>query len=122
METNEEVSVLRIYLSSTDKFKSRLLYEVIVYAAKRYGLSGATVFKGTMGFGTSGTINSTRFWELTEKLPVVVEIIDQKEKVENFIETITPYFEKIRTGCLLTVGKSTVVLHKIGKKKDFFEF
>lgn len=120
METNEEVSVLRIYLSSTDKFRSQLLYEVIVFAAKRYGLSGATVLKGTMGFGPSGTINSTRFWELTEKLPIVVEIIDENEKIEKFIETITPYFEKIRTGCLVTLEKTTVVLHKLGHKKEFF--
>jgi PII-like signaling protein len=43
METTDEAKLLRIFISSTDKFKHDPLYEVVVYAAKRYGLAGATV-------------------------------------------------------------------------------
>ncbi|MCL4484172.1 MAG: DUF190 domain-containing protein [Bacteroidetes bacterium] len=79
METKTEARMLRIYVSSTDKFKHGLLYETLVFAAKRYGLSGATVLKGAMGFGSSSIVRSVRFWEITEKLPVVIEIVDEAE-------------------------------------------
>ncbi|MEI7421605.1 MAG: DUF190 domain-containing protein [Prolixibacteraceae bacterium] len=123
MENNAEARVLRIFVSSTDKFKSGLLYETIVFAAKRYGLSGATVLKGVMGFGSSSVIRSTRFWEITEKLPVVIEIVDQADKIEKFTQKILPWFDKISTGCLITSEKADIVLFKQGKtKRGFLRF
>ena len=118
MEINSEAKLLRIFISSTDKFKHAPLYEILVFAAKRYGLAGATVLKGSMGYGGSSAISSMKFWEITEKWPVVVEIVDEAEKVEKFAETILPYFEKLRYGCMVTIEKATIVLYKTGRKKN----
>jgi PII-like signaling protein len=120
MDANAEARRLRIYLSSTDKFKSGLLYETLVFAARRYGLTGATVLKGVMGFGSSSVVRSTRFWEITEKLPVVIEIVDEAGKIERFTEKILPWFDKIDTGCLITSEKADIILFKQGKKKKGF--
>ncbi len=117
MDTNKEIKLLRIFTSSTDKFKHKLLYEVIVYAAKKQGLAGATVLKGVMGFGASCEVNSIRFWEVAEKLPVVVEIIDEAERIDKFYKTIEPYFDKVNKGLLITIETVNVVLFKSGKKK-----
>jgi len=114
MEIQGEARLLRIFISSTDKFKYLPLYEVVVYAAKRYGLAGATVIKGFMGFGSSSVIHSQKLWEVTEKLPVVIEIVDQADKIDGFVETILPYFDKLPKGGLITIEKATIVLHKIG--------
>jgi len=123
MGNNSEVLILRIYVSSTDKFRHGLLYETLVFAAKRYGLSGATVLKGVMGYGSSSKIRLTRFWEITEKMPVVIEIMDDAEKIEVFIQKILPWFDRISTGCLITCEKADVVLFKQGRKKSgFFHF
>jgi uncharacterized protein len=123
MENNTEARVLRIFVSSTDKFKNGLLYETLVFAAKRYGLNGATVLKGVMGFGSSSVIRSTRFWEITEKLPVVIEIVDEADKIEKFTQKILPWFDKISTGCLITSEKADIVLFKQGKtKRGFLRF
>ena len=67
MEIKGEAKVLRIFISNTDKFKHNSLYEMIIFAAKRYGLAGATVLKGVMGYGSSSVIHSVKFWEITEK-------------------------------------------------------
>ena len=120
METNSDARRLRIYVSSTDKFKHTLLYETLVFAAKRYGLTGATVLKGVMGFGSSSVVRSTRFWEITEKLPVVIEIVDESSKIESFTQKILPWFDKISTGCLITSEKADIVLFKQGTKKRRF--
>jgi len=110
--------LLRIFMSNTDKFRHQPLYEVIVYAAKRYEMAGATVMRGIMSFGRTGSaVNSQTFWEIAEKMPIVVEIIDESEKIEKFFETIKPYFEKIDKGFLITIEKANVVFYKTGKKK-----
>jgi hypothetical protein len=116
MENSTEAKILRIYISSTDKFKHRPLYEVIVFAAKRYGMAGATVLKGFMGYGSSSVIQSQKLWEIMEKLPLVIEIVDEAPKIDGFIGAILPYFDVISKGGLITVEKATVVLHKSGKR------
>ena len=122
MEIKGEAKVLRIFISNTDKFKHNSLYEMIVFAAKRYDLAGATVLKGVMGYGSSSVIHSVKFWEITEKLPVVIEIVDEAEKIEKFTEKILPWFEKLRYGCMITVEEVNLVLYKQGSKKNFFNF
>ncbi len=118
MEIKGEAKLLRIFTSNTDKFKHSLLYETIVFAAKRYGLAGATVTKGVMGYGSSSIIRSVKFWEITEKLPVVVEIIDESQKVDAFIEKILPWFDYLPTGCLITTENTTIILNKEGNGKN----
>ena len=120
MEITDEVKLLRIFISSTDKFKHAPLYEVVVFAAKRYGLAGATVLKGFMGFGASSVVNSQKLWDITEKLPIVIEMVDEATKIDGFVESILPYFEKIPKGGLITLEKVNIVLHKPGVKKSFF--
>jgi uncharacterized protein len=119
MNPDDKAKRLRIYISSTDKFKHSPLYEVIVYAARRYGIAGATVFKGIMGFGASSEIYSNKLWEISEKLPLVVEIIDEAPKIDSFLESITPFFEKIGKGHIITLEETKVIMHKTGNKNLF---
>ena len=121
METNANVKVLRVYTSSTDKLKHTPLYEMIVFAARRNGMAGATVHKGVMGFGGSSVVHSAKFWETNDKLPMVVEIIDEESKIEAFFEVIKPYLESVRYGCLVTIEDARVLLYKAGQKKSVFE-
>lgn len=112
MEKTPNAKMLRIFINSSDKFKHSPLYEVIVYAAKRYGLAGATVLKGVMGYGASSNIYSRKFWEVADAEPMVVEVVDDAEKIEQFFENIKPYFDKIKNGCLITMERVEVVFYK----------
>jgi PII-like signaling protein len=116
MEDNTSALLLRIYLSSTDKYKEELLYEHIVFEAKENGVAGATVVKGILGYGTSSVIHSYKFWEVSEKLPVVIEMIDSEKKVTDFLEYIKPVLESVRYGCLVTTEKTDILLYKTGVK------
>jgi len=117
MKPGDKAKRLRIYLSSTDKFEHTPLYEVIVFAARRQGIIGATVLKGIMGYGASSEIYSNKLWEISEKLPLIVEIIDESHKIDSFIETIQIYFEKAGKGHIITVDDTNVLIHKTGIKK-----
>ena len=116
MEIKGEARLLRIFISNTDKFKNAPLYEAIVFAARRNGIAGATVLKGIMGYGSSSVIHSLKFWEIAEKIPLVIELVDESEKIERFVDKILPWFEKLRYGCMITVEKANIVLYKKGQK------
>lgn len=119
MKNNSKAVQLRIYMSSTDKIRESLLYEKIVLMAKKHGLAGATVLKGILGYGASSLIHSYKYWEIVEKVPVVIEIIDEEEKIDSFYEIIRSYLEEMRYGCLVTRTDVDVILYKVGQKKLF---
>ena len=119
MENNTQAVILRIFISSTDKIGQTPLSEHIVLQAKKEGLAGATVLKGIVGYGASSVIHSYKFWEVSEKLPIVVEVIDEESKVLNFYEKIRPQLETMKYGCLATLDKVNVLLYKTGEKRMF---
>ncbi|MBN1597803.1 MAG: DUF190 domain-containing protein [Bacteroidales bacterium] len=114
MAKNEH-SVLKIYASTTDKIGTKLFYEHIVYLAKEKGISGVTVYRGIMGYGQSSKhINSSRFWELTEKLPVMIEIIDKTDILEDFYNSIESELLEMPKGCLVSMESIRIKLMKSG--------
>jgi uncharacterized protein len=117
MKTNAPTALLRIFISSTDHIKQDLLCESIVFSAKNEGIAGATVLKGILGYGASSVIHSYKFWEVTDKLPVIIELVDEEDKIRSFYETIRPQLESMRYGCLVTIENVEVLLFKSGKSK-----
>ena len=118
MEKNKrdyKYSRLKIKASTTDKIGTKLLYQHLVELAHRKGIAGSTVFRGIMGYGSSSTIRSSRFWELTEKLPVVIEFVDQTEKLELFYSEIEEELLSMPKGCLVTLEPTEILLQKKGK-------
>jgi len=116
--TTSENSILKIYASSSDKIGYDLLYEYLVILAKRNGIAGVTVYRGIMGFGQSSThIQSSRFWELTEKLPVVIEMVDKTKVLEAFYKSIESDLNTLTKGCLVMMHPVDIKLQKVGKNK-----
>lgn len=113
----EKEGILKVYASTTDKADHKLLYESIVHLAHEEGISGVTVYRGIMGYGESSRIQSTRFWELTEKLPVVIELVDARKNLKKFYKKISPLLESMPKGCIVTMEKVNVLLRKTGSKK-----
>jgi uncharacterized protein len=117
MNINDMNCLLRIYISSTDKIDHELLGEYLVRSAHDKGMAGATILKGIMGYGASSVIHSYKFWEISEKVPLVIEIVDQKEKVMDFFNAIKPHLESMRYGCLATLENISLLLYKSGNRK-----
>ena len=109
--------ILKFYLSNTDVIKHDSLYETIANSAKHYGLAGTTVYKGIMGYGQSSRLHSNKFWELNEKVPVIIEIIDEEDKLQNCLSNILPWIEKLPKGCRVTMQDIDIVLQKKGSAK-----
>ena len=92
MNTPEENLMLRIYVSSTDAVRHVPVHEAVAYATRRYGMAGCTVYKGLM---------SPTFWEIVEKVPVIIEIVDTSERIETFLGKISCWLDRLPHGCLV---------------------
>ena len=104
--------MLRIFVGEIDKVGHQLLYEAILLAAREIGLAGATVLKGIMSFGASSHIHVARLIELSEDLPIVIEIVDSDEKIGTFLPIVNDLFEKCGRGGLITVERVDVLYYK----------
>jgi uncharacterized protein len=112
MELQGQSKLLRIFLGEADRVAHRPLYEAILMAAKENGLAGGTVLKGVMSFGASSRIHRSRLIEISEDMPIVVEIVDQAEKIDGFLDTVHAFFEQCGKGGLITVEKVDVLYYK----------
>jgi uncharacterized protein len=115
MKNNPTVKLLRIFIGESDKIGHQPLYEAIVYEAKKAGLSGATVTRGIMGFGAGSKIQTTKLFELSSDLPLVIEIVDTEEKIREFTMHVEDLFEKSKSGGLITLEKAEVIRYHPGK-------
>src|SRR5258708_37760276 len=89
MRLAQEGYLLRIFIGESDRHGHTLLYEWIVRLAREKGLAGATVLRGIMGYGAnSNVIHTFKIERLSEDLPVVVEIVDARDKLESCLSLI----------------------------------
>ena len=85
MKLPSDAWCLRIFIGESDRTQGRPLHEVIVEEARRRGMAGATVLRGILGFGATSRIHTSKVLRLSEDLPLVVEIVDTKERIEAFL-------------------------------------
>ncbi|MEP6513166.1 MAG: DUF190 domain-containing protein [Parafilimonas sp.] len=115
MENNPNAKLLRIFIGENDKSGQQPLYETIVFEAKKQQLSGATVTRGIMGFGANSRIHTTKLFEISSDLPLVIEIVDTEEKIREFTKKVEHLFEQTKSGGLITIEKAEVIRYKAGK-------
>jgi len=109
MHIEGEAKLLRIFVGESDLINHAPVYEKIVMAARKAGLAGATVTRGISGFGASSRIHTTKLLRLSEDLPLVVEIVDSEEKIEQFIPVLNGIFEEANSGGLITMEKVNII-------------
>jgi PII-like signaling protein len=88
MTLPQEGYLLRIFIGENDRHGGKPLYEWLVTEARGHGLAGATVLRGVMGFGANSKIHTAKIERLSEDLPLVIEIVDTREKLERFLSDI----------------------------------
>lgn len=108
MKLLTEAKLLRVFIGESDKFEGRPLYQAIVERARQRELAGATVLRGYLGYGANSRIHSARIMRLSEDLPMVIEIVDEPERIAAFAAELDGM---IGEG-LVTMEKVEVVLYR----------
>ena len=105
MQAPQQAVLLRIYTEEGKMSSHRPLYEDIVMKARAAKLAGATVLRGPMGYGLHAVIHTAKILDLSAKLPLVIEIVDEDEKIRAFVREL----DGIRDLGLVTLEKVEVV-------------
>ncbi|MCX8058204.1 MAG: DUF190 domain-containing protein [Spirochaetes bacterium] len=87
--------LLRIFLDEADHYKGKPLYEYIILKARELKINGATIIKAIEGYGTHFQIHTNKLVELSENLPIIIEIVDSEDKLDNFLNTIEPILKEV---------------------------
>jgi hypothetical protein len=90
MKIDTNAKQLTIYVNSTDQWHGQPLYAAIVALCKERGIAGATVMRCVEGYGGSGHLHTMRLLELSENLPVRIEVIDLAERIEPLLPALEP--------------------------------
>ena len=104
--------LLRIFIGESDRRHGQLLYEWIVLQAREAGLAGATVMRGMMGFGAHSRLHTFKIERLSQDLPIIIEIVDTRAKLESFLALID---KEIEEG-LATLEEIQIHFYRPGKK------
>ena len=86
MHAPQPAMLLRIYTEEGRHANGRPLYEDVVLKARKFGLAGATVLRGPMGYGHSHRIHTAKILDLSANLPLVIEIVDVEDKIRSFLD------------------------------------
>jgi len=88
MQVPREAVLLRIFIGEDDRYNGSPLYEAIVLKAREMQLAGATVLRGPMGYGHNSHLRTTKILRLSQDLPVVIEIVEDKDKIDQLLAAL----------------------------------
>ena len=108
MKIPADGKLLRVFIGEQDQWERKPLYEAIVLLAKKESMAGATALKGFLGFGCKSHMHTTKLLRLSEDLPIVVEIVDREEKINQFLPLLEPM---VKEG-LITLEKANVIMYR----------
>jgi PII-like signaling protein len=81
MKVEAEAKLVTVFVNSTDQWHGQPLYSAIVQLCEKQGIAGATVSRCVEGYGAGHHLHTTRLLELTENLPVRIDIVDLPERI-----------------------------------------
>ncbi len=108
MKSSKTAKLVRIFISEEDKIDGRRACEVIVEMCRNEGMAGATVFRGIIGFGANSHMHTAKILRMAENLPLVIEIVDTEQKVNEFLSKLDP----VLTEGMVTVEKADIMVYR----------
>lgn len=96
-----DVKRVMIFIDETDRWHGHNLTGAIIDRVRKEGCAGATVLRGSVGFGVHGQVHTTAIVDLSVNLPVLILIIDDIEKIDR----ILPILQEMVTEGLIIVDE-----------------
>jgi uncharacterized protein len=89
-----------VYVNSNDQWSGRPLYSAIIQLCQSQGIAGASVSRCVEGYGAGHQLHTTRLLELSQDLPLRIDIIDVEER----IKVLLPALERMVEEGLLVIS------------------
>ena len=92
-----ELVKVSAYINEGDEWRRRPLHLEVLQMLHRNEIAGGTVLRALAGFTGKGGVETTSLVDAGGKLPLVIEFIDGKEKIER----VLPELRKMVGGRLI---------------------
>lgn len=102
--------MVRIFIGESDRWQGRALSDALVERLRKEGFAGATVLRGLAGFGARSVVHTAHLLELSQDLPLVIEVVDTEEHVKR----LEPILDEMVADGLVTLEKVKVLKYKPG--------
>jgi hypothetical protein len=104
--------LVRIYIGESDQWHGKPLFQAIVELLRERGIAGATVLRGIEGFGANAHVHTTRILRLSEDLPVLIEVVDQEER----LRAMLPELDAMVSDGMITLEHVEVIAYRPGRR------
>ena len=91
---SQEGQCLRLFIGEAEEWQGKPLYQTIVERAWQHGIRGATVSRGTEGFGPEHHLSTERLVDISENLPIIVEMVDSPERIQALLPELDPLMQR----------------------------
>jgi PII-like signaling protein len=88
MKIEVDAKHVMVFVNSTDQWHGQPLYSAIVKLCQQKGIAGATVTRSVEGYGAGHQLHTARLLELSENLPVRIDIVDLPERVDPLLAAL----------------------------------
>ena len=88
MKVEVDAKLVTVFVNSTDQWHGKPLYSAIVQLCQQQGIAGASVSRCVEGYGAGHRLHTTRLLELSENLPVRIEVVDLPERIEPLLTAL----------------------------------
>ncbi|MBV9229173.1 MAG: DUF190 domain-containing protein [Chloroflexi bacterium] len=99
---------IRIFIGEAEEWQGKPLYRAILEIAQQAGAAGATVVRGIEGFGPAHHLSTERLPDISDNLPLVVEIVESEAGVERLL----PLLDRVVQRGMITVSPVEIVYTK----------
>jgi PII-like signaling protein len=99
--------LVRIFSGESDKYNGEPLYEAVVKKLRMLDFSGATVYRGILGYGVKRHTHKAGRLHMSHDLPVIVSVVEKPERIDELIDAVS---EMIQDGLIVI---SDVELHRM---------
>ena len=114
MSLPKDGCLLRVFVGESSRAGGTAVYESIVQKARELKLAGATVLRGVMGFGANSRLHAAHFLSLSDDLPVVIEIVDTRERVESLL----PFIESVVHDGMVTLEQVEIHFYRANTQEQ----
>jgi len=114
MTIKENGILLRVFIGESDQLQGKPLFEAIVQKVRELGLAGATVLRGSEGFGAHSVVHKSTLLEMSTDLPIVIEVVDTKDK----IQLLLPHLDQLVLEGMVTMEYVAILIYRHGRESE----
>jgi PII-like signaling protein len=83
-----KAKLMRIFMGEADRLDGEPLYDAIVKRLRMMDISGATVYRGILGYGIKGHTHKQNLLHTSRDLPVMIAVVETEDKLRQAAEAV----------------------------------